>query len=479
MTLRAQSYLPGDSRKITTLSGFHASLTMWSDVYLEDKDNFKRRFNFDVLAPFPNLHAPLFNIVCDLISTHSLSYASQVFASWKGTLQAIGPNSEDLSLEILSVFKREIDPPPITYRPFIQASLHRWIDLKYPGLDDSLVDFLNGPERWEESGDGAYFALIANDPCRGALTQQELDDLADAANAALVAGRLSKDDHTLVWMFIALGIRPIQLHRMTPDHVIATTGPEGTEITLLIPLAKGEGQSDQGHWRRRAPSLLADCLVPYMQRTNFSGHPDGRLFRFSTSNQITNHFCRLFQEEILTWSDRLEAPIPMFPYRLRYTMGTRAIAQGASDHEVARLLTHRKITSIRFYRASMPLLQRPIKEAIGKEMSYIARAFKGRLISDLDEATRRGDSDAVIRDFLRLSGAKLGACGTMEKCYLNAPIACLSCPFFEPLRGAPWTALKEKILADRMQELEPKIREINDKALSALEIIMQLEVVQS
>ncbi|MDV5860610.1 hypothetical protein QM298_06510 [Pseudomonas mendocina] len=173
-----------------------------------------------------------------------------------------------------------------------------------------------------------------------------------------------------------------------------------------------------------------------------------------------------------TYSDRLEQRIPITPYRFRYTMATRALAHGASDFEVARLLTHRSTSCIQFYRASMPQLQNPIRQAIGKEMEFFARAFQGRLISSLDESTRAGDDESVIADFLRLTGQTVGACGTRAECYQNAPIACLYCHHFEPLIDAPWETLMASLKADQDMEKDDRIRQINHNAMSAINEII-------
>jgi len=120
----------------------------------------------------------------------------------------------------------------------------------------------------------------------------------------------------------------------------------------------------------------------------------------------------------------------------------------------------------------MPQLQNPIREAIGKEMEFFARAFQGRLITSLDESTRAGDDTSVIADFLRLAGQTVGACGTRAECHQNAPIACLYCHHFEPLIDAPWETLMASLKADQDMEKDDRIREINHNAMSAINEII-------
>lgn len=243
------------------------------------------------------------------------------------------------------------------------------------------------------------------------------------------------------------------------------------EVTLRIPLAKGEGLDTNEYWIRKAPTVLAECLITYLDlyKNNFSS---GESPLFEGSPSAISLLVTDTLSALPTYSERLEASIHITPYRFRYTMATRALAQGASDAEVARLLTHRSTSCIKFYRASMPQLQKPIRQAVGKEMDYFASAFQGRLIEHLDEASRAGDGECVIADYLRLTGETLGACGTRAECHQHAPIACLSCPYFEPLINAPWETLMVTLIEDQKVETEPRIQQINHNAMAAIQQII-------
>ena len=78
----------------------------------------------------------------------------------------------------------------------------------------------------------------------------------------------------------------------------------------------------------------------------------------------------------------------------------------------------------------------------------------------------------VIADYLRLTGEKLGACGTRAECHQHAPIACLSCPYFEPLINAPWETLMVTLIEDQKVETEPRIQQINHNAMAAIQQII-------
>ncbi|PWC29056.1 hypothetical protein CR165_10740 [Pseudoroseomonas aestuarii] len=330
-----------------------------------------------------------------------------------------------------------------------------------------MSTFLLTPEKFEESSDGWYFTLVANDPERGAFTEQELRSIRDGVDRAFEQDEISLPEWALVWSLIATGVRPVQIARMRMSDVILTSGPEGTEVTLGIPLAKGENQVLRDRWKRKAPSVLAEILLRYLEMPDVRRRaPDAPLFE-DQSSKVSAIIASVFRR-VQTYSDRLRGPVPVFPYRFRYTLGTRAIALGASDHEAARLLTHRTTHCIQYYRAAMPMLQRPIQEAIGREMSFLAQAFQGRLIGSLDEATRRGEAGALIRDFAHLVGQKLGACGTRAECHQNAPRACLLCRKFEPLMDAPWERFLDVLREDLAAETEDRIRLITQEQIDAV-----------
>lgn len=119
----------------------------------------------------------------------------------------------------------------------------------------------------------------------------------------------------------------------------------------------------------------------------------------------------------------------------------------------------------------MPQLQKPIKDALSGEMNIIASAFQGRLIKDLNDASRKGQVNALIRDFLHLSGEAIGTCGTEAKCYQHAPRACLTCRKFEPFQDAPWDELLFELQSDMDIENEDKIKLITLPLIEAVKII--------
>ncbi|RVU04332.1 site-specific integrase [Novosphingobium umbonatum] len=460
-----------ETRKIRLMDGRMVTIDLCGVNFL-DSDQGRHRFDYSWRIPGFEWHDSLAEVLISLLSTHSLAYASECLRNFSFIVEHLAKSSKGLPCTLnLDHFEDYPQHRPVSTWPFIQAVLNHWVQRRLPGLDPQIASFLSQPEKWEDKGNGWYFSLIANDPKRGAFTEQELHSVYQALNRAYATGEISTKQWALCFFLIATGVRPIQIARMKVKDVVSIVGPEGIEMTLLITIAKTREATKSTRWRRKCPTQLAEVLINYLKTPIMANaSPDSPLF-FSTSAKVSSALGAVFQI-LQTYSDRLKGPIPLFPYRFRYTLGTRAIAFGARDEEVARLLTHTSLHCVRYYRAAMPSLQAPIGEAIGGEMTIFARAFQGRLIESLEDATRKGDEDALITAYEHLNGQDLGACGTRAKCHQDAPRGCLTCNKFEPFREAPWEALRAVLVKDRDTEKSDRIRNITQEQIDAVDDII-------
>lgn len=455
------------SKRIVLLDGRAVEISLGEKLVIQDRDGKSCPIYFDALDINNSLHVSLFTCLSITLSTHSLSYNSTVSLALR-TWIAHGSNAECETVTLKEI--GTILDIKSSYKAFIIPLLRRIKEFALPGLSDETADFLENEHKWEQKGSGSYYTLITNDPEKGALTNQELHNIHLRLNEGYARNEVSLFAYTVCWFFIGTGVRPVQAARMTREDVIIHDRA-GMEVTLRVPLAKGQGVISNEYWIRKAPTVLAECLITYLDAyTGFNTAKSDPLFR-GTPLDLSMLTTRTLAA-LPTYSERLDGPIHISPYRFRYTMATRALAQGASDAEVARLLTHRSTSCIKFYRASMPQLQKPIRQALGKEMDYFASAFQGRLIEHLADASRAGDDECVIADYLRLTGETLGACGTRAECHQHAPIACLSCPYFEPLINAPWETLMVTLIEDQKVETEPRIQQINHNAMAAIQQII-------
>ncbi len=447
-------------RTVILLDGRQINAKLFSTYEVVNHDQLKIKLNFGTFSEKSKVHHALSNIIVDLLSTHSIRYVSTILYAFEDWIN-IENNANPEILEFSSL--QSLQMVNTSYPAFITPILRR-LSKYYPNLiDTEFKDFLENTIKWEERNP-AYFKLIVNDPEKGAFTLQELESIHSEFNLAFSKNTISLKDYTLGWFMIATGARPVQLSRLKFEDIQVIDN----DVMIKMPLAKGEGIIEQGYFLRKAPTILADCIIKYLEQYT-SSDEKSNFFKLNP-NQISYKAIQIF-ENLNTYSSRLEEKIPVTAYRFRYTLATRALASGASDQEVARLLTHRSLNCIRYYRASMPELQKPIQDALYEEMSFFANAFKGKLIPSLNDAKFQ---DSAIADFFRLAGKTIGSCGTQAKCYQNAPIACLTCPYFEPLIDAPWDKLLDYLIDDQAKEQTLRIKEINLQAIKAVKDIITL-----
>ena len=382
--VRAQEW--GLPTVVKMLNGQVVELTPGTNTYIHAYDgNPAFNLNLDYLQTLAPLSKATFNIIVTTLKTYSQDYSGMISYTIR---MAFLNNIFDLDRQIvLQDIERWVSKTPLSYWPFLKFYLYQLSHIySQDFIDKEVRTFLESPEQFEEEAKGAYFALLTNDPDRGALTEQELKNIQSALNQAYSMGHISFFDYAFTWTLIATGMRPVQLARMTFKDVIIQDGPagKGREVMLMVPLAKGTRAETTEKWARRAPSVLADVLIRYLGSKN-GVNPSAPLF-YMTGKVVAYELKKVFTK-LETCSRRTGKPIHITPYRFRYTLGTRAIAQGASDEQVARLLTHRTTNSVASYRAAMPMLQAPIEDAIGEEMDFFADIFAGRIINDFDEAT--------------------------------------------------------------------------------------------
>ncbi|MES1991586.1 MAG: hypothetical protein V4441_11645 [Pseudomonadota bacterium] len=229
--------------------------------FIIESDTRNHKFDFTWAVSGVDWSESLLTILTDLIQTHSVSYA--YFCSYQVgrfvndvLLQRTDPFSP-LALTDLSDW---VERYGVEVWRFMQAILNRWSKSNLPGLDPKIEIFLKQPTKWEQEGNEWYFALVANDPERGAFSEQELDNIHNEVNLAYQERRISTKEWALTCFLISTGVRPVQIARMKIEDVQIVPGPEGKEMTLLIPLAKKRSLGKQ-RWKRKAPTQLVEALL--------------------------------------------------------------------------------------------------------------------------------------------------------------------------------------------------------------------------
>lgn len=198
MSVRLSTTPARDCRTVHLLDGRSIVVDAWgrTDISNDVRNTF---VDFSWRRSDIAWHASAVETLLSMLSTHSVTYVANCVhftRRFVEELRARDLERPELDVEQLSIWPGAL---PISGWPFFRASLARWVERGRPGAAEEVARFLEQPEQFEEDGNGAYFALVANDPERGALTEQELRSIRDGLNAAFERGELSLSEWTLVW----------------------------------------------------------------------------------------------------------------------------------------------------------------------------------------------------------------------------------------------------------------------------------------
>ena len=249
------------SRVVTSISNVEYEAILGEDLKLEISNAGSKTLSLAWISNAePAFQSPIFSVLMDLLSTHSESYVAQTSSSAESALKLSGLFSGK-PITTNSIYKFLTSKTPISYHRFIRPLLRRLLEFDDSLFEEDCRSLLKGELKWEENEQ--YFRLLTNCPEGGALTEQELHNFHSALNRSFAEGQITQLKFTLAWMCIGTGLRPIQIARMRRTDVMIQDGPEGKEVMLRVPLAKGEGLNND-YWLRRAPSVLAEALISYL-----------------------------------------------------------------------------------------------------------------------------------------------------------------------------------------------------------------------
>lgn len=141
-----------------------------------------------------------------------------------------------------------------------------------------------------------------------------------------------------------------------------------------------------------------------------------------------NYFWRLLHnaEKSFPLSPRTGKKFHLNPYRFRYTLGTMAVVSGCAPEEVAELLDHQNILSVKHYfRFSLEmweLLESATSNRVEQQMFTAAW---------MNEETMPNNMYSRVVHEVRGFNA-IGRCATKTACFEEPAVACYSCKKFCP-----------------------------------------------
>jgi len=380
----------------------------------------------------------------------------------------------------------------------IRGLLVKWDDLGLPGVDSDAVALL---KELRIPGNQKGEAVRTMDPYIGAYSDIEFEAIHLNLTRAYEDGDISLGEYLLVWLFCALGQRPIQYSLLKVRDLISARLDNGaTSFVLRVPRCKQRGEN----WRssftdRMLVSHIGELFLQYMSdvierfgkrvadptdlplfpTANYEAEFPSGYQLHQTAEEISECLTTIVQR-LLIRSERTGKPLHVAAVRFRRTLGTRAAAEGHGELVIAALLDHTDTQNVRVYIEMRPEFIERINKAVSLKLAPLAQAFAGVIISDESEASRKGDSASrICAPQADPSMRPVGNCGKYGFCGLLAPIACYTCRHFQAWLDAPHPRILQFLINERARlgvVTDSRIAAIDDRTILAVQqVILECE----
>lgn len=400
---------------------------------------------------------------------------------------------EITALDLLN-YKASLSSKQAWYLGTLSVILKKWHRLGLTGVSDDSVRLLS---QLRIRGNAKGVAVLTMNVSTGPFSNTEQESIQSSLDSAYASGSISEEKYLLVWLFMALGQRPVQYAALKVCDVLTEDLNGTVEYSVKIPRGKQRNAQVRSEFKNRPLiSQIGKPLFDYANRVRnkfigkISDPSDAPLFPQRSHNRVAPgyEFHQTGQNigSVLTYqlkklkvhSERTGKLLCVTPVRFRRTFGTRAAQEGHGELVIADLLDHSDTQNVGVYVAAIPEIATRIDRAVAMQMAPLAQAFKGVLINDESQATRGGDPSSRIID-LRIDQSQMpmGSCGQHSYCGFAAPLACYTCKNFEPWLDGPHEAVLSHLLAKRDQLLvstDQRIASVNDRTILAVAQVIQL-----
>lgn len=345
-------------------------------------------------------------------------------------------------------------------------------------------------------------AVRSKDPTKGPLDAQEVASLTSALRSARVNRSISLEEQAIVWLALTTGSNAGQYASLREEDLREEKiGDQVVAYILCVPRHKKGHVQHRAEFKERRLSPFVGQVIADLIAQNRAAHPakaDDQaarpLFRgktpvfghnhplaewawHETRGQITN----LLQLSVkhLGVLSRTGQPLCVSTRRFRYTLATRAIDSGASAYEVADALDHSDLQNVGVYFDVHSNIVEHLDQAMALALAPRAQAF-AKLVES--EATAiRGDvsgSRVYHGDREQDLTEPVGTCGNHSFCNISAaPLACYTCPMFQPWMDGPHDLVLDSLLKKREKNVElglnPKMIAMNDHVIIEVAGVIQ------
>lgn len=368
--------------------------------------------------------------------------------------------------------------------------LYRWcVDQGFPQFSQDVLDQLDD---LVIGGNSKGQAVRSRDPDKGPLDAQEAAALTSALRAARLLNVMPIDEQAMLWLAHSLGSNSAQFACLREEDFSEEIDENGQVIAsfLNVPRHKKKEAQLRSSFRRRRLEPFVGAVIRDLIAHNQQAHPcvvgeiaARPLFRADAAQYGANHplaewtwhltskgILRLVKRAVkrLRVLSRKGAPLHITTRRFRYSLGSRMIDQGASQVQVADALDHSDLQHVGVYFEIHSNLVEHVDHAVAMALAPRAQAF-AKLVEREADAVRGNipGSRCYYGDREREIVEPVGTCGNHSFCNIAAaPLACYTCPMFQPWMDGPHDLVLDGLIRDREKRLElglnPKMVAIND-----------------
>lgn len=278
-------------------------------------------------------------------------------------------------------------------------------------------------------------AIRSSNPRKGALIWEEQQLLTRAL--AVPAPQTHPRDRLIVWLFQELGARPSAIGALRNQHLQAT--PLGDAYILHVPRVKQSGPT-----RDLVPRKISKGLGDLISSLRLGGD-DKSLIPGHLEYSWATKACRAFVAANALRSPRLVShdargaeqpePLPLNPYRLRYTMGTNLAQQGASPEQIAAMLDDRTLAMALVYTHNTSELVDALEETLDRHPAWLRQMhlFLGKVgTSENRRLPVIQGGVPYFENYDRYADRiqEIGWCSNPQPCELRPPLSCYRCGWF-------------------------------------------------
>jgi integrase len=360
--------------------------------------------------------------------------------------------------------------------------------LGYGGCSDEAARFLRDSTI---KGNIKGTSIRTRDPEAGAFSDSELLSIQSALNDAYARSNIDLPTYAMAWLFLAYGVRPIQIAALKEKDIAVSTDVSGARFyALQIPRAKQQGGKTRDSIKTRYCSKQVGRLLELLIEENRTLKTDSEvadgewpLFIASYKGRLPELYyhmnSQLVGRKLRDTLSRLTG-LKTNAKRFRITLAQRAVDDGKDKYTVAELLDHSDTQNVGVYFEASPAMVERLDRFMAMELAPLAQAFAGVLVLSEADARRGNDLKSRIYDKTLRDNVDrpLGTCGQLSFCGLHVPFACYTCRHFQPWIDAPHEEFLLALIEDRdrmvAESYSPKIYNIKNRTILAVAEVIQL-----